>query len=158
MTKKQKLPKHLLPQKAAITELAAKGLTKMAIIRKLGLGTNLFNIYAEPQEWFLTGKALLAERITNDIIFAAPSSFLDRRLLADRLNLFRDPFEVKKITTPAGARAMIATGIQRYCSGELAESSLTAITKAALAFIESHSQTVLQKDLADIKKQLKARK
>ncbi len=158
MTKKKPLPKHLLPQEEAITELAANGLTKSAIIRKLGLAPNVFNAYEEPQSWYLTGRALLSERVTADILKAAPASFLDRRLLADRLNLFQEPFEMKRITSPAGARTLIATGIQKYCLGEMSEIALNTITKAALAFIESHSQTILQKDLAEIKKQLKARK
>ncbi len=156
MTKK--LPQHLESQQTAITALAANGLTKSAIVRKLGLGHNTFNHYEEPQTWFDTGRATLSEQITNDIIKSSPVSFLDRRLLADRLNLFREPFVVPKIKSPAGARGMIATGIQRYCAGEMSEIALSTITKAALAYIESHSQPVLQRDILEIKKQLKGRR
>ncbi len=157
MKKYKALPQKLSVQKDAIIELAANGLIKSVIIRKLGLGANVFGLYKETGDWYLEGRAKLSEQITKNIIKAAPLSFLDRRLLADKLNLFHEPFETKKIASPAGARTLIATGIQKFCAGEISEQSLSTITRASLAFIESYNQTVLQKDMLDIKKQLKER-
>ncbi len=153
-----KVPKFLQPFEQVITECAAAGMSKHAICRKLHIGDTTFGKYEVAREWFDRGREQLAELVTKSIVKASNTSYLDRKLLAEKLNLFSEPFEVKRITTPAQARTLIATGISKYCAGEITEISLNTITKSALAFIESYNQTVLQKDLADIKKQLAGRK
>ena len=156
-TRKTEVPKALKGHKKVIIKLASTGASRQAITRKLKVTQNFFNHYTEAAEWYQLGRDLLAQQVSDSIIASTETSYLDRKLLTEKLNLFCEPFDVEELTTPEGARNLISKAIGLFTSGHINEASLGAITRSANAFIESYNQTVLMKDVSDLKKALKER-
>ncbi len=159
MTKKPLPPKY--KSKAtqdAVTKLSEQGLSKAAIVRKLLLPPNFFYHHKEPPIWYQNGRDNLSLRVAKDIIKSCETSYLDRKLLSEKLSLFYEPFETKKITSPQGARDILSISLQKFTAGEISELTLNAISKTAMIFIESYNQTILMEDVAELKKLLKAKK
>lgn len=143
--------------KKAIFDCAYAGMTQSQILRKLDLPRNFFR-YANAKNMYLAGRDALAEKVRASIIEASTDSYLDRKLLVEKLGIFSDPFETAKLETPLDARNAIAGALQRYTEGLISEQALNAVTKASMVFIESYSQTVLADDIAELKKMLQEKK
>ena len=137
-----------------VTKEAAQGSTKQALCRKYKLPHNIF-YYLDFEEAYEKGRDKLSARVRQDILEASITSYNDRKLLAERLSLFSEPFKTKKMKTPEDARDLIATAIAKFTSGEINELSLNAISKAANNFIESFNQTILQQDIKELRAMLK---
>jgi hypothetical protein len=139
----------------SIIALSYKGQSKTAIIRALKLPHNIFQQYDESYEWFLEGRDKLATAVSKNIVEAIPTSYLDRKLLVEKLNIFSESFKPKKITSPKQSRDLIATAIQKFTQGEITEQTLSAIIRACNSFIESYNQTILMEDVGELKQLFK---
>jgi len=155
--KKPTIPKmhNTKAVKTSVIDLAYKGQSKTAILRTLKLPHNFFGHYEEATEWFQTGRDKLATVVAKSITEAIPTSYLDRKLLVEKLNIFSEPFKTKKITSPKQSRDLIATAIQKFTEEEITEQSLSAIIRACNSFIESYNQTILMEDVAELKQLFK---
>ncbi|WP_415408223.1 hypothetical protein ACLHDG_06635 [Sulfurovum sp. CS9] len=143
----------------AITDLAEKGLSRQAIIRNLGIDKMAFSRYKETTECFMLGRDKLAITTSANIIKASNTSFMDRKLLSEKLNLFQEPFTLKKsVKDPSTAKQAIAEAIGLYCEAKISESQMLNISRACAIFVELDSQTVLRKEIDEIKKLLKGKK
>ncbi len=143
----------------AITGLAEKGLSRQAIIRNLSIDKMAFSRYKETTECFMLGRDKLAERTSKNIIEASATSFMDRRLLSEKLNLFQEPFTLKKsVKDPETAKNAIAEAIGLYCEAKISEGQMLNISRACAIFVELDSQTTLRKEVDEVKKLLKARR
>lgn len=142
----------------AVTKLSSKGMSKTAILRQMKLPANFFNHHKEPSLWFQNGRDQLSLKVSKDIIKATKTSFLDRRLLAEKLGCFFEPFETKEVKTPEDARDVLSQSLQRFTAGEISEGTLNTISKVVMSFIESYNQTVLQKDILELRKLLKEKR
>jgi len=141
-----------------IAELAEKGMNRTAIVRTMGLEHNAFNKYKETGDAFLSGRDVLADTTAKQIIRACSTSHMDRKLLAEKLSLFTEPFDLKKpITDPETAKAAVGEVIEKYCQGLISEVTMLNVTRAAGLFVEIDSQTVLRREVDEIKALLKKR-
>ena len=156
MAKDDKL--KLKPIQDAIKELAAAGMNKTAIARKLDIGRNIFSDKPLALKLFNEGRDALIKKVSESIIEASTTSYLDRKILAQKLNLFSEPFSIKVLKTPEDARDLISLALQKFTAGEIDDQSLGATVRAANAFIESFNQSVLQQDMAELKKLFEGRK
>ena len=159
MTKKRKIPAkyNTASVKNAIVDLAHRGLTKGAIIRKLKLSLNFFTNYPEADELYAKGRDRLTDDVASSIIGASTTSYNDRKILAERLNLFSEPFTVKKLHTPEEARDLIAAAVDKYTRCEITADTLNIVIRAANSFIESFNQSVLMDEINELKKLFKER-
>ncbi len=148
------IPKDHLHQEKNIIKMSKKGASKTAIQRELKLPANFFSQYPQALEWFYRGRDMLAREVSKKVIGASTESYLDRKLLVEKLNLFQEPFKTVMLKTPKDARDTLALALQKFTSGEIAETTLNAISKNCMTFIESYNQSVLQKDVAEIKRKL----
>ena len=143
----------------SITDLAEKGLSRQAIIRTLGIDKMTFSRYKETTEAFMIGRDKLALTTSANIITASANSFMDRKLLAEKLSLFSEPFDLKKkVDSPETAKLAIAEVIEKYCAGLIPESTMLNVSRACAIYVELDSQTVLRKEIDEIKKLLKGKK
>lgn len=142
----------------AISDLAEKGLSRQAIIRELGIDKLAFNRYKEPTDYFLIGRDRLAKSTAEKIIKSASNSFMDRKLLAEKLNLFSEPFTLKKsIKSTETAKEALSQSIELFCEGKITELQLQTISRACSVYVELESQTTLKNDVDEVKKLLKKR-
>ncbi len=156
-----KLPKKYTKKiLETITDLASKGLSRQAVLRTMKGSIDQYALtrYEECLNAFLLGRDILAMKVSEDIIFAAPSSYMDRKLLAQALNLFADPFDLPKISSVATALKAIAATADLYSRGLINDNQAQTIQKLANTFVELSQQTELKKEVREIKKMLKDKK
>ncbi len=144
----------------AITDLAAKGLSRQAVLRSLSgqIDNMAFTRYKECLTAYLTGRDILAARIAEDIVAASCTSYMDRKLLSEKLNLFTSGFELPEIKSVPSALKAIATVAELYAKGHVTDTQAQTIAKLAGQYVELNSQTELRKEVNEIKKMLKDRK
>ena len=154
--KKNKFPVPIDHKKSegAVIKLSSKGMNKQSIRRELKLPMNFFSQYGEAQEWFMRGRDKLAKKVSAAVVASSTESYLDRKMLVEKLNLFSEPFESTMLKTPEDAREVLSTALQHFTLGEITEGTLNAISKNCMTFIESYNQSVLQKDIAELKRMI----
>lgn len=147
--------------KKAVITLAAKGYARAAIVRELKIeDTMFFSRYAEPIEWYATGRDQLAASVLSQTIKATKTSFLDRRLLIEKLGLLNtEPFEFEKpITDQESAKNGIALVIKLFAEGKISTEVLKTVTTSLGQYIESISQSKLQEDILELRRMIKGMK
>ena len=160
---KRKLPQKYdnAKMKKAVISLSEKGFSRPAIVRKLAIeDTMFFSRYKESADWYATGRDLLAADVLKETIAATKTSFLDRRLLIEKLGLLNtEPFEFKKeIKDQASARDGIALSIKLFAEGKISTEVLKTITTSLGQYIESVSQSKLQEDILELRRMMKGMK
>ncbi len=156
-----KLPKKYTKKiLETITDLASKGLSRQAVLRTMKGSIDQYALtrYEECLIAYLNGRDILAMKVSEDIIFAAPSSYMDRKLLAEKLNLFENPFDLPVIKSVPSALRAIAETASLYSRGLITDAQAQTVSKLAGMYVELNSQTELRKEVNDIKKMLKDKK
>ncbi len=151
----KKYTKKLLQE---IENLAAKGLSRQAVTRTLDIDKIAMTRYEEVLNAFLRGRDTLAARIAEDIIAASCTSYMDRKLLSEKLNLFTSGFDLPKIISVPSALKAIAATADLYSRGLITDIQAQTVSKLAGQFVELNSQTELRKEVNEIKKMLKETK
>lgn len=150
--KRGKAAAHTTPEfKQSLYDCGYAGMSQSQAIRHIGGSPTLLQNNADLKSVYLTGRDALATEVRKSIVEATKDSYLDRKLIAEKLNIFSDPFRVPPLKQPADARDTISEALQRFTEGSITEQALNSITKCCLAFVEAFSQSVLVKDIAELK-------
>ncbi len=143
-----------------IRQCAFEGMTMVATVRELEIEDKaIFSHYEKPKEFYMRGRDELAKKLVATIIHASDSSYNDRKLLAEKMDIFSEPFTLhKEVKDQASARDAMSQAISMFTEGRISADTLKAVTSALNGFIESINQSKLAEDILELRRLIKERK